>query len=79
MKDKFSEDDRKALEDAIKAKQTWMDENGASAAKDDIDEQRQELEEVAKPIMEKINGGGAKEEGGESKATKPEEEENEEL
>jgi len=81
MKDKFTEEDKKTLEEAIKVKQTWMEENGASAAKDDIDEQRQELEEVAKPIMEKMNAGGASGGGDseEKKATTPEDEENEEL
>lgn len=49
--DKISEEDKEALEEAIKEALEWLDEN-QEAEKDDYDEKKQELESVASPIMQ---------------------------
>lgn len=55
---KISDDDRDAIEDAIREKLDWLDDN-QSAAKEDFDEQREELESVVNPITSKLYGAGA--------------------
>lgn len=49
--DKISEEDKEALEEAIKEALEWLDEN-QEAEKDEYDEKKQELESVASPIMQ---------------------------
>jgi len=49
--DKISEEDKEALEEAIKEALEWLDEN-QEAEKDDYDEKKQQLESVASPIMQ---------------------------
>ncbi|KAI9323492.1 heat shock protein 70 family [Dichotomocladium elegans] len=50
---KLSDDDRDAIEDAIREKMDWLDEN-PNAAKEDYDEKREELESVVNPITSKM-------------------------
>ncbi|KAK9454897.1 heat shock protein 70 family [Dipodascopsis uninucleata] len=59
---KIEEEDKETLNDAIKEAIEWLDENGASASKDDFDEQREKLSKVAYPITSKLYGGAG--EGG---------------
>ncbi|ORX47468.1 heat shock 70 kDa protein [Hesseltinella vesiculosa] len=55
---KLSEDDKEAIEDAVKDKLDWLDEN-PQAEKEDYDEKREELESVVNPITSKLYEGGA--------------------
>ncbi|KAI8384489.1 heat shock 70 kDa protein, partial [Radiomyces spectabilis] len=59
---KVSEDDREVIEDAIREKLDWLDEN-PTAEKEDYDEKREELESVVNPITSKLyaDGGSAPE------------------
>ena len=56
---KIDEDDKEALLEAVKEAVSWLDENGPTAEKEDFDEQREKLSEVAYPITSKLYGGGA--------------------
>ncbi|KAI8328988.1 heat shock 70 kDa protein [Chlamydoabsidia padenii] len=55
---KVSEDDKEAIEDAIKDKMDWLDET-PNAEKEDYDEKREELESVVNPITSKLYADGA--------------------
>lgn len=58
---KIDADDKKTVLDAIKEKSDWLDSNGASASKEDLEEQKAELEAVINPITSKLygqSGGG---------------------
>ncbi|KAI9033805.1 heat shock 70 kDa protein [Phycomyces nitens] len=54
---KISADDKEAIEDAIKDKLDWLDEN-ALAEKEDFDEKREELESIVNPITSKLYADG---------------------
>ncbi|KAI9250960.1 heat shock 70 kDa protein [Phascolomyces articulosus] len=54
---KIEEDDRDAIEDAIREKMDWLDEN-PTAEKEDYDEKREELESVVNPITAKLYADG---------------------
>ncbi|KAI8141100.1 heat shock 70 kDa protein [Fennellomyces sp. T-0311] len=54
---KLDEDDRDAIEEAIREKMDWLDEN-PSAEKEDFDEKREELESVVNPITSKLYADG---------------------
>ena len=56
---KLAEDDKKTILDALKAKSTWLDSNGSTATKEDIEEQKAELEAIVNPITSKLYDGGA--------------------
>ncbi|RKO90870.1 heat shock protein 70 family [Blyttiomyces helicus] len=58
---KLESDDKKTILEALKEKSDWLDSNGATASKDDLDEQKHELEAVVNPITAKLYaaGGGA--------------------
>lgn len=56
---KIDEDDKEALLEAVREAVSWLEENGATAEKEDFDEQREKLSEVAYPITSKLYGGGA--------------------
>ena len=58
--DKITADDKSAIEDAIKEKLEWIEEN-PTADKDEYDQQYKELEKVVQPIFSKFYaaGGGA--------------------
>ncbi|CAO3646646.1 unnamed protein product [Cunninghamella echinulata] len=55
---KLSEDDKETIEDAVKDKIDWLDEN-PSAEKEDYDEKREELESIVNPITSKLYGDGS--------------------
>ncbi|KAG0173814.1 ATPase with role in protein import into the ER [Apophysomyces sp. BC1034] len=55
---KISEDDKDAIQDAIRDKLDWLDENQA-AEKEDYDEKREELESVVNPITTKLYADGS--------------------
>jgi len=60
--EKFSEEDKKIIEDAVKEVQQWLDSN-PSADTEEYNEKKKEIEEKVKPIMAKLYGSGAGAEG----------------
>ncbi|KAI9361595.1 heat shock protein 70 family [Zopfochytrium polystomum] len=56
---KIDAEDKTKILDAIKEKSDWLDENSATATKEDLDEQRSELEAIVNPITSKLYGSGA--------------------
>jgi len=63
---KIEEDDKITLLDALKDAQQWMDSHATTATKEEIDEQKSELEAIVNPITSKLY-----EKGGDKKATDP--------
>ena len=57
LADKLDEDDKNAIEEAVKEALDWLDEN-QSAEKDEYDEQLKQLEEVCNPIVAKAYQSG---------------------
>ncbi|KAH7069863.1 Hsp70 protein-domain-containing protein [Paraphoma chrysanthemicola] len=55
---KIDEDDKETIKDAVKETQDWLEENAATAASEDFDEQFQKLSDVAYPITSKLYGSG---------------------
>lgn len=58
----IDEDDRDTLLEAIKDTLEWIDENGATASKEEIEEQREQLNAITYPITNKLyeqQGGGS--------------------
>ncbi|KAJ1976862.1 ATPase with role in protein import into the ER [Dimargaris verticillata] len=53
---KLEDEDKKAILDAIKEKSEWLADNANTATKDDIDEQKAELESIVNPIVSKMYG-----------------------
>merc|ERR1712002_831128 len=60
VKDKISDEDKKAIMDKASETLTWLDSN-QTAEKDEYEYQQKELEKIAMPIMTKLaqSGGGA--------------------
>ena len=56
---KIDEDDKETLLEAVKEASDWLDENAATAEKEDFEEQREKLSSVAYPITSKLYSGGA--------------------
>jgi heat shock protein 5 len=54
--EKISEDDKSTIEEAIKEKISWLEEN-TSADKEEYDSQYKELEKIVQPIFAKLYGG----------------------
>jgi L1 cell adhesion molecule like protein len=52
----LSEDDKSKLESAIETAVKWLDQN-PNSDKEEYDNKRKELEDVAMPIMQKLGGG----------------------
>lgn len=63
---KIDDEDKETIMEAVKETQDWLDENAASAASEDFDEQFEKLSNVAYPITSKLYGGGAGGEGEEA-------------
>jgi len=64
VKDKISDEDKKAVLDKAKEALDWV-ENNQTAEKDEYEYQQKELEKVAMPIMTKLaQAGGAPDMGG---------------
>ncbi|ORZ25547.1 heat shock 70 kDa protein [Absidia repens] len=59
---KASDDDKEAIQDAIKDKLDWLDET-PNAEKEDFDEKREELESVVNPITSKLYADGSSSSG----------------
>jgi heat shock protein 5 len=51
---KLDEDDKLTILDAIKDAQQWIDSHAATASKEEIDEQKSELETIVNPITSKL-------------------------
>jgi heat shock protein 5 len=51
---KLSADEKKTLLNACKETIDWVDEHASSATKEDFDEQREKLSQVAHPITSKL-------------------------
>ncbi|KAJ3036502.1 ATPase with role in protein import into the ER [Rhizophlyctis rosea] len=66
---KLSEEDKKTILEAVKEKAEWLEKEGATATKDDFEEQKSELEGVVNPITAKLYAGGA---GGAAGGEEPE-------
>jgi heat shock protein 5 len=58
---KLEEDDKLTILDAIKDAQQWIDSHAATASKEEIDEQRSELETIVNPITSKLYSGSSDE------------------
>lgn len=56
---KIDEDDKETLLDAVKETTDWLEENASTAEKEDFEEQREKLSNVAYPITSKLYSGGA--------------------
>lgn len=56
---RIDEDDKESLLEAVKEAVDWLEENGATAEKEDFDEQKEKLSGVAYPITSKLYSGGA--------------------
>jgi heat shock protein 5 len=54
---KIDEDDKETIMEAVKEVTDWLDENAASAEKEDFDEQREKLSNIAYPITSKLYSG----------------------
>lgn len=63
---KLDDEDKKTLLDMVKETAEWIDENGATASAEDLEDKLQEAQNVANPITAKLYGGGS------SSATEPE-------
>jgi len=57
---KVSEEDKKTVLDLIKEKTAWVESNGTTASKEDIEEQKAEVESVVNPITAKLYGEDGK-------------------
>jgi len=55
---KFSEEDKKTVNEALKEAVNWLDANSVSASKDDFDEHRNKCESAINPIVSKLYGSG---------------------
>ncbi|KAJ2160465.1 ATPase with role in protein import into the ER [Coemansia sp. RSA 552] len=53
---KLDSEDKDSITEAIKEAEKWLEDNAADATKEDIDEQREELESIANPIIAKLYG-----------------------
>lgn len=53
---KVEDEDKETIKDAVKETQDWLEENAATAASEDFDEQFQKLSDVAYPITSKLYG-----------------------
>jgi len=54
---KIDEDDKETILEAVKEATDWLEENAATAEKEDFDEQREKLSSVAYPITSKMYSG----------------------
>ncbi|KAJ2749624.1 ATPase with role in protein import into the ER [Coemansia pectinata] len=57
---KISKEDKVSIMAAIKEAEKWLDDNATEATKEDIDEQREELESVVNPVISKLYGSSGK-------------------
>ncbi|KAJ2733068.1 ATPase with role in protein import into the ER, partial [Coemansia sp. BCRC 34490] len=57
---KIDKSDKDVILAAVKEVEKWMEDNAADASKEDIDEQREDLESTVNPIVSKLYGADAK-------------------
>jgi len=69
---KISEEDKKAVLDAVKEKLEWLEKNATTATKEDMEEQKAEVEAIVNPITSKLYDAG---EGGKSSSDATQEDE----
>lgn len=55
---KISDEDKKTILDAVKEATEWIDENGASASVEDLEEKLAEVQGVVNPITTKLYSSG---------------------
>ncbi|KAI0887906.1 78 KDA glucose-regulated protein-like protein precursor [Annulohypoxylon maeteangense] len=55
---KIDDEDKETILDAVKEATEWLDENAATAAAEDFEEQKEKLSNVAYPITSKLYSGG---------------------
>jgi len=55
---KISDEDKKLVLDAVKEKLDWLEQNANTATKEDMEEQKAEVEAVVNPITSKLYGAG---------------------
>ncbi|ORZ27547.1 DnaK-type molecular chaperone bipA [Lobosporangium transversale] len=53
---KIDADDKKTILDAIATKISWLESEGASATKEELDEKKEEIEAIVNPITSKLYG-----------------------
>ncbi|KAF9574301.1 ATPase with role in protein import into the ER [Mortierella alpina] len=53
---KIEAEDKKTILDAINAKISWLESEGATASKEELDEKKEEIEAVVNPITSKLYG-----------------------
>ena len=56
---KVDDDDKETILEAVKEATDWLEENAATAATEDFEEQKEKLSNVAYPITSKLYSGGA--------------------
>jgi molecular chaperone DnaK (HSP70) len=74
--DKLEEGDKEALKNAVDGGLTWLEDNGDTAGKAEMDDKQKEVEEIANPIIAKAyeaGAGGGGGEGGEEEEAEVEE------
>ncbi|RPA81483.1 heat shock protein 70 [Ascobolus immersus RN42] len=59
MGSKIDEEDKQTILDAVKETVEWLEENSADATKEDFDEQKEKLSNVAYPITSKLYDAGS--------------------
>lgn len=69
---KISDEDKETIIDAIKDTQTWLDSHAADSTKEEIDDQKSEIEAIVNPITAKLYGAG-------KSATDPDDDDHDEL
>ena len=55
---KVDDEDKKTILDLVKETTEWIDENGASATADELEEKLGEVQSVVNPITSKLYSGG---------------------
>ena len=64
LKDKLDDDDKEAVEAAVKEAIEFLDEN-PNAEKEEYEEARQKLQGITNPIIQKVYGSGGSADGAE--------------
>jgi len=68
MEDKFEAGDKETLKNCVEGALSWLEDNDATASKEEMEEKQKEVEAVANPIIQKVYekaGGEGGAEGGE--------------
>lgn len=76
---KISDEDKEKVLDTVKEKLDWLTKNAETAAKEDFEEQKAEVEAVVNPITAKLYGSGGPGGAGGSGATGSDDSDHDEL